>query len=295
MNAGAGTEAGSRLAGFLDNPVVGMLPWIVFSVLVGPGRFEFSVGIALAIAVMLVVLDRLRRPGTSLKILEVADVAFFAALAIVGAVASDGTLRWLETYSGELSNFALVAIAFGSMAVRVPFTVQYARERVPRELWNTRGFMHTNYVITAVWGLAFLVAAVAGLYGDLVLRDSDNIWTNWLIQIGAIIVALRFTEWYPGVVRERIAGGTATRGSPTSVGALMIPLAGYLVPVGILMLSLGSGPTWLGIAVIVAGVLLVRALKPDADAAQDDAGVDGAHDGGAAADARQQGRRRDPE
>ncbi|MFD9217153.1 hypothetical protein ACFVY9_29465 [Streptomyces sp. NPDC059544] len=265
MNAIADTRAGRRLSGFLDSPVVGMLPWIVFSVLVGPGRFEFAVAISLAIALLVLVVDRLRRPGTSVKILEVSDVVFFAALAIVGLFASAGTLHWLETYSGELSNFALVAIAFGSMAVREPFTVQYAREQVDRSLWKTRGFLHTNYVITAVWGLAFLVAAVAGLVGDLVLRQPDNIWTNWVIQIGAIIVALRFTEWYPPVVRERIHGGRPSRGSPTSVGALFMPFAGYLVPVGIVVLALGSGPTWLGIALIVLGVLLVRAFKLDAN------------------------------
>lgn len=265
MNAIADTGAGRRLSGFLDSPVVGMLPWIVFSVLVGPGRFEFAVAISLAIALLVLVVDRLRRPGTSVKILEVSDVVFFAALAIVGLFASAGTLHWLETYSGELSNFALVAIAFGSMAVREPFTVQYAREQVDRSLWKTHGFLHTNYVITAVWGLAFLVAAAAGLVGDLVLRQPDNIWTNWVIQIGAIIVALRFTEWYPPVVRERIHGGRPSRGSPTSVGALFMPFAGYLVPVGIVVLALGSGPTWLGIALIVLGVLLVRAFKLDAN------------------------------
>ncbi|MDI9883626.1 hypothetical protein QMZ92_04220 [Streptomyces sp. HNM0645] len=265
MNAITDTGAGRRLAAFFDNPVVGMLPWIMFSVLVGPGRFEFAVGVSLAIAVFVLVVDRLRRPGTSVKILEVSDVAFFAALTIVGLVASLGTLRWLETYSGELSNFALVAIAFGSIVVREPFTVQYARERVDRSLWTTRGFMHTNYVITAVWGLAFLVAAVAGLIGDLVLRQPDNIWTNWVVQIGAIIVALRFTEWYPPVVRERIHGGKPSRGGPTSVGSLFMPFAGYLVPVGIVVLALGSGPAWLGIALIVLGVLLVRAFKLDAN------------------------------
>ncbi|MGW7369071.1 hypothetical protein ACWGI8_38030 [Streptomyces sp. NPDC054841] len=260
MNSVADTALGRRLAGFLDNPITGMLPWILFSVLVGPGRFEFSVVIALAVAVVLVILGRLRHPHSSLKILEVADVVFFAALAVIGLMASPGTLRWLGTYAGEVSNVALTVIALGSMAIRVPFTVQYARERVPREYWNTSTFMHTNYVITGVWGLAFLVAAIAGAYGDIVLRNSGNIWTGWIIQIGAIIVALRFTDWYPDVVRERAAGGAPASGSPTSVGALLVPLAGYLVPVGIVVLSFDAGPTWLGIALIVAGVLLVRAF-----------------------------------
>ncbi|WP_336216606.1 hypothetical protein [Nonomuraea sp. LPB2021202275-12-8] len=172
--------------------------------LVGPGRFELSVLLALTVSILLLMASRVVRRGGSLKLLEVAEVVFFAALAAVGLVASAGTRRWLETYASEVSNIALVMIAFGSMAVRMPFTLQYAREQVDRAHWHSTEFLRTNYVITGVWGLAFLVAAVAGGYGDLVLRDPDNVWTGWIIQIAAIIAAVRFTTWYPGVVRTRV-------------------------------------------------------------------------------------------
>ncbi|MEU4722960.1 hypothetical protein AB0G06_25370 [Nonomuraea dietziae] len=198
------SQANGKPAGVLDNPVVGMAPWIIFSVLVGPGRFELSVVLALAVSVLLIVADRIVRRGGAPKLLQVAEVVFFAAMAAVGLVASAGTRRWLETYAGEVSNIALVLIAFGSMAVRMPFTLQYAREQVDRAYWHSPAFLRTNYVITGVWGLAFLVAAVAGGYGDLVLRDPDNLWTGWIIQIAAIIAAVRFTAWYPGVVRARV-------------------------------------------------------------------------------------------
>ncbi|MER5323725.1 hypothetical protein [Streptosporangium roseum] len=198
------SQAGGKLVGVLDDPVVGMAPWIIFSVLVGPGRFELSVVLALAVSVLLIVANRVVRRGASLKLLEVADVVFFAALAAVGLAASADTRRWLETYAGEVSNIALVLIAFGSMALRTPFTLQYAREQVDRAHWHSPDFLRTNYVVTGVWGLAFLVAAVAGGYGDLVLRDPDNLWTGWIIQIAAIIAAVRFTAWYPGVVRARV-------------------------------------------------------------------------------------------
>ncbi|HUR04524.1 MAG TPA: hypothetical protein VM347_18410 [Nonomuraea sp.] len=198
------SQASGKPVGILDNPVVGMAPWIIFSVLVGPGRFELSVLLALAVSILLIVANRVVRRGASMKLLEVADVVFFAALTAVGLVASAGTRRWLETYAGEVSNIALVLIAFGSMAVRMPFTLQYAREQVDRAYWHSPHFLRTNYVITGVWGLAFLVAAVTGGYGDLVLRDPDNLWTGWIIQIAAIIAAVRFTAWYPGVVRTRV-------------------------------------------------------------------------------------------
>ncbi|MER7286631.1 MULTISPECIES: hypothetical protein [Streptomyces] len=251
-----------RLAQLLDSPVVGMSPWIAMSVLVGPGRYELAVGVSLALAVALVVLGRVRHPGSSLKILEVADVVFFAAMAVIGAFASQTTLSWLENYSGEVSNIALTVIALGSMAVGVPFTIQYAREQVPRERWGDPLFLRTNYLITGAWGAAFLVAALAGAYGDLVLHNSNNLWTGWVIQIAAIIVALQFTRWYPDVVRARALRERDLPGPPEPpLSALLVPLAGYLTPVGILVLAFNAGPTWLGIGLIVVGVLLVKSLS----------------------------------
>ncbi|MEU9006860.1 hypothetical protein [Streptomyces sp. NPDC048551] len=256
MRTEANGTATGRVSGILENPMVGMAPWIIFSLLVGPGRFELAVGLALASIVALVVLGRLVHPGSSWKLLELADVVFFAAMAVVGVLASPGTLRWLETYAGEVSNLALTAIAFGSMALRVPFTLQYAREQVDPSLWHTPAFLRTNYVITGVWGLAFLVAAIAGGYGDLVLHNPDNLWTGWIIQILAIVAALRFTVWYPEVVRARASGAAA----PPRAAGLLLPLAGLLVPVGIAVLVFDN-VWWLGVALIVAGVLLTKALR----------------------------------
>jgi hypothetical protein len=258
----AETAPGRHLAGILDHPVVGMTPGIVFSVLVGPGRYELSVALALALAVFIVVAGRVLQPGGTLKILEVADIVFFALLAVLGVISSPGTHRWLETYAGEISNIALVIIAFGSMAIRVPFTIQYAREQIAREYWDSPAFLRTNYVITGVWGLAFLVAAIAGGFGDLVLHSPNNIWTGWIIQIAAIVGALRFTKWYPETVRARVRTGRPA--STPHVRSLLTPLAGLLVPVGIVVLIFNGGPVWLGIALIAVGVVTVRALHASA-------------------------------
>ncbi|WP_284581460.1 hypothetical protein [Streptomyces sp. 2P-4] len=253
--------AASALRGFLESPVVGMAPWIIFSLLVGPGRFEVAVATALAAAVALVLLGHLTRPGSSWKLLELADVVFFAGMAVVGALAAPDTLRWLETYAGEVANIALTLIAFGSMAVRMPFTLQYAREQVDPSLWHTPAFLRTNYVITGAWGLAFLVAALAGAFGDLVLHNPDNIWTGWIIQITAIVAALKFTAWYPDVARARARRDAGLPGpEPPSTASFLLPLAALLIPLGIAVLILGD-PWWIGAALIIAGSLLTKALR----------------------------------
>lgn len=209
----AGARDTNKLAQFLESPFVGLSPWIVFALVVGPGRFEWAVGLALAISVCLVVGSRLLHPGSSLKILELCDVVFFAVLTVIGLFASAGTRHWLETYAGEISNIALFAIALGSILAGVPFTLQYAREQVDRKFWDTPTFKRTNYLITGVWGLAFLVNAIAGAYGDLVLRNPNNIWTGWIIQVLTLVGALRFTNRYPEIVRARARAGAAAEGT----------------------------------------------------------------------------------
>lgn len=257
MKSVADSAGGRWLAGALDNPVVGMSPWIVFSVLSGPGRFGLAVGLALGISIVMLALGRTLHPGESLKILEVADVIFFAVLAIVGAFADEATHHWLEVYADELVNVALVVIAFGSMAVRMPFTMQYARERVDRAYWHSPVFIRVNYVLTGVWAGAFLVAAVAGAYGDLVLHNPDNIWTEWIIQVLAIIAAISFTEWYPDYASAKARGSEDI----PSVNGLLVPLAGLLIPVGIAVLIFEDAATWLGVGLIVVGVLATKALS----------------------------------
>lgn len=190
-----------RLWRVLDGPLAGLVPWIVLAVFEGPGRILVVAVVALALSLLFVVADLVR--GRSLKLLGLVDVGFFASLVVVHFALGPGGEQWMETWVGELANIVLVLIAAGSMLAGVPFTIQYAREQVAEEYWQTPLFVRVNYVITGAWALAFLVAAVAGFYGDTVLRESDNVWTGWVIQTAAMVGAIRFTGWYPDFARAK--------------------------------------------------------------------------------------------
>ena len=60
--------------------------------------------------------------GGSLKALELFEVAYFGALAVVGFLAPDNLIVWLEKWSGDMSSLALTAFTFGSLLVGNPFT-----------------------------------------------------------------------------------------------------------------------------------------------------------------------------
>lgn len=236
-----------------DSPLAGLSPWIVYSLVSGPDRLELSALAALAVATAFFLMGRLR--GQSVKILEVFDMAFFALLAIFVFVASDSTHEWLELWSGEVANVALAVFAVGSILVRQPFTIQYAKESAPKELWTNPVFIHVNYVLTWVWAVAFIIGAISGAYGDAVLDDSDNMWTGWVIQTAALIVAAQFTAWYPKRARVEAqlrAGRTPDEELP-SVYTLLSGLTIWITITGVLTLVFDAGPTWLGIAFIVLG------------------------------------------
>jgi len=240
---------------FINGPIGGLAPWIAMSLIAGPGRFELAVGVAFALSLAVVLVGR--AGGGSWKILELSDITFFTLVGIFGLLVSQSTLDALDNWSGEMSNVALTLIASGSILFRMPFTLQYAHDEVPRELWDNPEFIRTNYVITAFWAGAFLVTALAGAYGDLILDNPNNLWTGWVIQTLALLVAIQFTEWYPKVVQAR-APGAGEQAPPLS--ELLLGATALLIPVGVLGLVLEACSTPVGIALVVIGVAASRIL-----------------------------------
>jgi hypothetical protein len=270
MNAPAPALSSRRTVGqivdaVLANPLVGLSPWIVYTLIEGGGRLEESSAIAFGVALAVVIVGMLR--GSRPKLLEWTDTVFFAALAIVVAVAGDDTYAWLERWSGEVANVALVIIALGSIALRQPFTLAYAKEGTPRELWDNPAFLRTNYLITWAWAIAFVIEAASGFIGDLVLDDSNNLWTGWIIQTLPLIIAAQFTIWYPSRVR---ALGARARGEQVAVPPVADFLAHctpWLTVIGVIVLAMGGAPWWVGVAFIVIGVATTNQLKQQVAAA----------------------------
>lgn len=244
-----------KIRDFINGPIGGLAPWIAMSLLAGPGRFELAVGVAFGISLVVVLSGR--AGGGSWKILELSDITFFTLVAILGLLVSQSTIDTLDNLSGEMSNVALTLIAFGSILFRRPFTLQYAREEAPRELWDNPAFVRTNYVLTAFWGGAFLVTALAGAYGDLILDNSNNLWTGWVIQTVALLIAIQFTGWYPKVVRAQAPDATEP---PPPLSDLLLGATALLIPVGVIGLALEACSMPVGIALIVIGVVASRAL-----------------------------------
>ena len=92
----------------------------------------------------------------------------------------------------------MFAIAFGSVILRMPFTLQYAREDVPEEYWHEPEFLRVNYLITWVWVVGVRDRGrVRARTATRCCTTPNNIWTGWIIQTLPLIIAAQFTIWYP--------------------------------------------------------------------------------------------------
>jgi hypothetical protein len=166
-------------------------PFIVFAVvdrLVGSA--EGSIAGAMVSAAIL--LRDCLTPSRSPKVLEIGTFILFGGLALYTVLAHP---TWSIFGVRLCVDGGLMLIVLISIAVRRPFTLQYAREKVAKELWDSPGFLRTNYVVTAAWAVAFLIMVAA----DLILLYMSE----WPPRIGivativALVGAVKFTGWYP--------------------------------------------------------------------------------------------------
>jgi hypothetical protein len=139
----------------------------------------------------LLVRDAVGRNKT-MKVLEIGTVLLFGGLAAYTLIVN---AAWSIPAVRLCVDAGLLLIVLVSIAVRQPFTLQYAREQVSREFWNTPAFVRTNYIITAAWAAAFALMVAADLM--VLYVPSLPTFVAIIVTILALWGAARFTSWYP--------------------------------------------------------------------------------------------------
>jgi hypothetical protein len=246
--------------GYVKSPFAGIAPWILMSVVSGPGRLEVAAAAALGLALLTLLVGS--RRGGHVHLLEVFGLAYFGVLVVLGLAAPEGTVRWLQLWTGELSNIALAVFAIVTLLIRRPFTLAYAKETTPREYWETPVFRRINYVISTVWAGAFLFSTVVGAYGIAVQRGNDDFWTGWILQIAVTIFAVSFTQFYPDYASAKFAQSVGEpTDPPPSLARLLEWLPSFILVTGIVGWVTNTFPNAVGIALIAVGSVGLMAMR----------------------------------
>jgi hypothetical protein len=180
QTAAAGPGAGIYLA---------FIPWVVFTLVAQHSTLKLAAVGALLVSV--VIAARSVRVGGA-KVLELGAVLAFVAFTVVAFRADPATVAFVDRYARAIAAGLLSVIALGSLLV-VPFTEQYARETVPRQLWSSLKFKQINRKLTTMWGLVFAVMVPAHVIAGALDTHRANLIFNWAIPILLVTWAAKRT------------------------------------------------------------------------------------------------------
>jgi hypothetical protein len=171
----------------------------IFLILAPYGAFAFlmlvtsatvSLFAAAAICLAVIAYDILR--GRSVKILGAGSVIVFVAVGgyltfIDSSLSISGVKFAVDT--------GIFLVTLLSIAIRFPFTLQYALEVVDAETARQPGFIRANYIITWAWTGSMMLMMIGNI--ALIYVPGLPLWSGLLIAFAARNSAVYFTKWYP--------------------------------------------------------------------------------------------------
>ena len=168
-----------------------LAPYGAFATLMLVSSAAVSLFTSAAICLMVMAYDVFR--GRAIKMLGASSAIVFLGLGGTVTLIDSG----LSPSQIKLAvDASMLAIALTSLAIRRPFTLQYAREMVDAEIAQLPGFVKASYVITAAWTLAFTLMVMANLL--LIYVPGLPLWLGL-----AIAFAARYTALYlPNGIRN---------------------------------------------------------------------------------------------
>jgi hypothetical protein len=149
-----------------------------------------------ALCLAIITFDVIR--GSSIKMFTSGAVIMFGALGCYITLI-DG--NWSGVAVRLAVDVGFLAIALLSIAIRLPFTLQYAREAVDHETTLLPGFMRANYIITWAWTGAMVLMLVADIL--MIYLPGLPLWIGLGIAFAARNCAVYFTRWYPQYRRAK--------------------------------------------------------------------------------------------
>ena len=181
-----------------------LAPYGTFAVLMMLIPAAVSLFATAAICLATIAVERFVR-GRAVKILPAGAVLTFAAVGCYVLLVDPGMSTSAVKFSVDVG---MLLVILASIAIRRPFTLQYAREEVDAETAKLPGFIRANYIISWVWA-ASMVAMMVGNVA-LIYVPGLPIWSSLLVAFAARNSAIYFTKWYPEHRKAKYGAPPAT-------------------------------------------------------------------------------------
>ena len=169
-------------------------PWLCFMFIAQGSLLRLKIGLVVAL-VLSVAMGAL---GLHRGVILWAGLAFFgyATAAVLGF-----EHMWTIQHMGILAHGTLALSTWYTLAVGRPFTLEYAKDHAPREMWTHPAFIATNNLLTGVWGAVFTLGALIAWLKMTVKVEPEWTWevANYSLMVGC----MAFTTWYPAWIKAR--------------------------------------------------------------------------------------------
>jgi len=180
-----------------------LAPYGAFAALMLFASAATSLFVSAAICLGVIALDVFK--GRSIKMLGAGSAVLFIALGCYITLVDTG----VSSTGVKLAvDAGVLAISLGSLLIRRPFTLQYAREVVDAETAQLPDFRKANFVISWAWTAAFVLMVLANVL--LIYLPGLPLWIGIAIAFAARNTAIYFTKWYPEYRRAKFAAPVAS-------------------------------------------------------------------------------------
>ena len=174
-------------------------PCMAFTAMAYVASLTTSVAVAALVSLAINLADHLR--GRTPKAIRLASTTMFAGLTAYFILTAT---EWSGLEIRLALDLGIFAVALISIALRRPFTLQYARERVDEATQREPTFVQINYVLTWVWAAAMALMMAIDILA--IYLPWLPLWAGLALTFVLRSGAVQFTKWYP----HRGLGETAT-------------------------------------------------------------------------------------
>ncbi len=140
----------------------------------------------------------------AVKLMDCVSAAFFAFAAIVAALAGP----WLFIRYNIFMIWGVFAVvAWLTLVAGWPFTLQYAQEQAPPEIWDHPLFKRLNVFLTLLW---CGILTVNTLFGVAAFLTGRLVLFGLLIPMAIFIAGIVFSRLYPKRFEAQFASAAAS-------------------------------------------------------------------------------------
>ena len=176
---------------------VGFIPWILYWSFSGPGLWTIAILGGLVASTSLVAFRYIRK--RDVKTMEVVTLGYFIVHAILTLALGSS---FLKTYGPIVNSLVLAGMAFGTLAMKNPFTYQYAKDDWDKSYWIDPAFIKINEIITGVWGGIFIFNAMLGTLAVFVFPAQELLFAVILPNVG-VVAGIIFSSRFPSYAARK--------------------------------------------------------------------------------------------